>query len=147
MPRLVEYWRIAAGDPEVGRHELRILRGGRELEYAGGITFGVTDEVRRLLDADPEIRVIHLDSLGGRVGEARKLRDLIRQQQLVTYTASEYVSVCTIAFMGGVQRFAAVDAALGFHRGGFPGFTEGELADVNDEHRQWLIRARGRSWV
>jgi hypothetical protein len=64
----VEYWRIALGDRAMGKLELRILRGGGELEFAGGNKFGVTEEVRRLLDADPEIRVIHLNSLGGRIG-------------------------------------------------------------------------------
>jgi hypothetical protein len=142
----VEYWRIAVGDRAMGKHELRILRGGRELEFAGGITFGVTEEVRRPLDADPEIRMIHLNSLGGRIGEARKLRDLIRQRRLITYTASDCASACTIAFTGGVQRFVAVDAALGFHRGRFPGFTEAELAETNDEDRRGLIEAGVARW-
>jgi hypothetical protein len=44
---MVEYWYIAAGDPDTAKHELHILRGGRELEYAGGITFGATDDVRK----------------------------------------------------------------------------------------------------
>jgi hypothetical protein len=92
LPQVAEYWRIAAGDPAIGKHELRVLRGGRELEYNGGITFSVTDEVRSLLHAYPAIRVIHLNSLGGRIGEARKLRDLIRQRRLVTYTALDCAS-------------------------------------------------------
>jgi hypothetical protein len=146
LPQVAEYWRIAAGDFTVGEHELRILRGGKELEYAGGITFGATDEVRRLLDADPDIRVIHLNSLGGRIGEARRLRDLIRERRLITYTGLECVSACTIAFMGGAKRFVGADAALGFHRGWFPGFSEQDLAEANDEERQSLIADGVAPW-
>jgi hypothetical protein len=40
FPQIAELWRIAAGDPDIAKHELHILRGGTELEYAGGITFG-----------------------------------------------------------------------------------------------------------
>jgi hypothetical protein len=146
IPQIVEYWLIACGDPSVGKHQLHIHRGGTELEYVGGITFGATDEVRKLLDVDPAIRVIHLTSPGGRIGEARKLRDFIRERRLVTYAASECASACTLAFMGGVQRFIAPEAKLGFHRGRFPGLTEEELADVNKAERRWLIDAGVSSW-
>jgi hypothetical protein len=146
FPQVAEFWRIAAGDADIGKHELHILRGGTELEYAGGITFGATDDVRKLLDADPAIHVIHINSLGGRVSEARMLRDLIRQRGLVTYTASTCASACTIAFMGGVQRFVAPEAKLGFHRGGFPGVTDEELTAEIDADRRWLMSVGVPAW-
>jgi hypothetical protein len=146
IPQIVEYWLIALGDPTIPEHELQILHGGTELEYAGGITFGATDDVRVLLDADPEIRVIHLNSPGGRVGEARKLRNLIRERNLVTYTASECASACTIAFMGGVERFVAPEAKLGFHRADFPGLTRKELARLNAEEWQRLVAEGVAVW-
>jgi hypothetical protein len=45
---LAEDWSIAFGDPAVGKHAVRILPNGAELEFVGGITFGITDEVRSL---------------------------------------------------------------------------------------------------
>lgn len=146
IPQVAEYWRIAAGDAETGGHELHILRAGRELEYSGGITFGATDEVQRLLDADPAIRVIHLNSPGGRMAEARKLRSLIRERELTTYTSARCASACTIAFLGGVKRFIAPDAKLGFHRGSFPGLTGEELNQENEVERRFLIDAGVASW-
>jgi hypothetical protein len=146
IPQIAEYWSIAFGDPLIDRHELYIFPGGTELEFAGGITFGATDEVRVLLDADPHIRVIHLNSPGGRVGEAHKLKDLIRERQLVTYTSSECASACTIAFMGGVQRFLALEAKLGFHRADFPGLTKEQLADINQAYRLWLLEQGVPAW-
>jgi hypothetical protein len=146
FPQIAEWWRIASGNPEFAKYQLRILRGGTELEYNGGITFGAADQVRTLLDADPAIRSIHLNSPGGRIAEARKLRDLIRERKLVTYTASGCASACTIAFMGGNQRFVAPKAKLGFHRGRFPGATEAELTAENDADRQWLISVGVPAW-
>jgi len=146
LPQLEEYWNIAFGDPEMGKHELHILRGGTELEYLGGITFGATEEVRKLLDADPAVRIIHLNSPGGRVAEARELRDLIRQRGLTTYTATNCASACTIAFMGGAQRFIAPEAKLGFHRGSFQGATNEELAQENDADRGALVEVGVSAW-
>ena len=135
VPQVSEYWRIALGDPGIGAHELHVLRGGTELAFEGGLTFGVTDEIKTALDANPAIRAIHLNSGGGRVAEARKLRDLIRQRGLVTY-ATRCASACTIAYMGGVQRFISQDGKLGFHRGRFPGITDSELDATNAADRQ-----------
>jgi hypothetical protein len=140
IPQIQECWRIAVlGDPEIEGYELQILRGGTDLEYTGGIKFRATKDVRRLLDADPYITVIHLDSVGGRLGEAHKLRDLIRERELLTYTTGECESACTIAFMGGVQRFLAPKGKLGFHQGYFPGLNERELDRLNEAEARWWI--------
>lgn len=145
-PQVREFWRIAEGDPAMGAHRLRILRDGTELEYAGGITFGATDEVRKMLDAAPSVRVIHLNSNGGRIAEARQLRDLIRDRGLVTYTSQVCASACTIAFMGGIERYIAPDAKLGFHRGSFPGVSEQDLALENDAARKDLLAEAVPPW-
>lgn len=146
IPQVYEYWRIALGDPGIGAHELHVLRGGTELEFDGGLTFGVTDEIKTVLDANPAIRAIHLNSGGGRVVEARKLRDLIRQRGLVTYVATRCASACTIAYMGGVQRFISREGELGFHRGRSPGATESDLDATNAEDRQALIVMGVAAW-
>jgi hypothetical protein len=146
IPQICEYWHMAGGDPDIEDYELQILRGGTELEFIGGIKFGATEDVRRLLDADPYVTVIHLNSGGGRLGEARKLWDLIRERELVTYTTWECDSACTIAFMGGVQRFLAPEARLGFHQGYFPGLSNRELDRLNRELGRWFIAQGAAEW-
>jgi hypothetical protein len=146
IPQIWECWEIAKGDPLIEEYDLEILRGGTELEYTGGIKFGATEDVRRLLDADPFITAIHLYSFGGRLGEAHKLRDLIRERELVTYTTGECDSACTIAFMGGIQRFLAPEGRLGFHRGYFPGLTKRELDRLNREEGRLLIAQGIAEW-
>ena len=121
IPQIREFAQIAIGRDPVGAYRLRVLRDATELEIAGGIGFGLTDEVRRTLDAHPTIRIVHLNSQGGRVAEARKLRDLISARKLATYTASGCLSACTVAYAAGSKRLIAKGANLGFHQYSFPG--------------------------
>ena len=62
VPQIEEYLKIAAGDKEMSDHKVRVLRRGTELEVSGSIGFGLTNEVRKHLDANPNITVIHLNS-------------------------------------------------------------------------------------
>jgi hypothetical protein len=140
IPQLAGVLRIAAGDRELGTHTLKILRDGTVLEFSGGITFGITDEVRKILDIAPSIKVLHLNSNGGRVAEARKLRDLIREKKLITYTSNVCASACTYAFLGGSQRYIAPGARIGFHQVDFPGLAPQELARENENERRLLIQ-------
>jgi hypothetical protein len=71
--------------------------------------------------------VVHLDSVGGRLGEGEKMFNLIRARGLTTYVSAKCMSACTLAFAGGRERFLRKDATLGFHRGSFPGAREREL--------------------
>src|SRR6185503_17987029 len=113
--------RIAVGRDSIGRYDLRVLRDATELEVRGAIAFGLTDQVRAALDASPSIRLVHLNSNGGRLSEARKLRDLIAERGLTTFTATGCLSACTIAYAAGKTRLIGREAALGFHRYAFPG--------------------------
>lgn len=133
VPQLKESFKIAAGDADMGTHELRLLNGGREIEFSGGITFGVTAELKRLLDASPDVHTVHLNSLGGRVGEAQAMRDLLRARGLDTYSSGSCLSACTVAFLGGRKRYVNSDTRFGFHASDFPGIPEDELRAANRE--------------
>ncbi len=115
IPQLTAYIEILKGDPALAKREIRVLRGGTEIAYSGGITFGAAAHLQTVLDAAPGARVIHLNSHGGRTLEARNLGDIIRQRGLSTYTSEVCASACTIAFMAGRQRWVGRTAKLGFH--------------------------------
>ena len=66
----------------------------------------------------PTIKVIHLNSYGGRVVEARLLREFIEEKGLNTSTDKGCLSACTLAYMGGTSRFIYGEKKLGFHRYG-----------------------------
>jgi hypothetical protein len=122
---------VFRGDPRIGPHVVRLL-GATELELNGGLTIGVASEVEAQLAADPYVQVIHLNSPGGRLAEGIALEALIRRHRLITYTTTRCESACTLAFLGGRERWIGPSAVLGFHRPGpYPGETHAEA-------EQWL---------
>jgi hypothetical protein len=122
IPQVDAAWRMAfEDDPDVPGYTMRIMRDGQEMEIAGGFKFGLTRDARAMMDTAPNLKVLHLASIGGRIGEARELAQLIVERGLVTYTATQCLSACTIAFIAGRDRFLKTEGRLGFHRASFAG--------------------------
>src|SRR5690554_2547314 len=126
----------------LGGFELRVLNQGTELEYIGHIPFGATATVHDMLQRFPEIRVIHLNSPGGRILEGVQLYDLIQEYQLDTYTPSECSSACTIAFMGGQNRYLNKRGILGFHSASLHQVDGQQVTELNDEFKR-IFRQNG----
>jgi hypothetical protein len=116
-------YEIVSGDARVGPHEFHILANGETLEFSGGITFGVTQELERFLNAMAGVRSVRLNSTGGRILEAQKMSDMIRSRDLATVVAVDCLSACTIVFLGGKERVMLPSARLGFHQPAFRGMT------------------------
>jgi hypothetical protein len=130
-PQLIEVSGMAfRNDPDVPDYSIRVMRDGTEAEIVGGFKFGLTEDFVKILAASRQITVVHLDSIGGRLGEGEKMFKLIRERGLNTYVSSKCLSACTLAFAGGRQRFLHKDAALGFHKGTFPGLREGDFDSI-----------------
>lgn len=122
LPQLSEAWRMAfLGDPGIPDYSLRLMRGGEEAEIAGGFKYGLARDAARIFATAPGLKVVHLNSGGGRLGEAEKLGKLIRQRQLSTYTSASCSSACTVAFLAGRERWLKSGARLGFHHESFAG--------------------------
>ena len=94
FPILREGTKLMVGVDDIPAPKIRILRGASELELAGGIPFGTADKVQDLLNSAPSIKVIHLNSLGGRITEAYKLYQIIKRHGLITFTSSQCESAC-----------------------------------------------------
>lgn len=117
-----ESWRMAfEGDPDIPPFTLRTMRDGTEMEIAGGFKYGLTRAARAAMDGAPNLKVVHLMSSGGRIGEARELARLIADRGLSTYTATVCMSACTLAYIAGRERFLKAGGKLGFHRAAFAG--------------------------
>ncbi|PHR65876.1 hypothetical protein [Pseudidiomarina marina] len=143
IPQFQEGVDLMANGDTVGSFELRVLNEGKELELIGFIPFGTTKSIREVVRQYPAIEVIHLNSKGGRVTEAVQLYDYIQQQQFDTYVASECSSACTLAFMGGRNRYLSKRGILGFHSASLPSSTD-NLAQLNDEFKR-IYRRHGVS--
>ena len=105
----------------MGPHVIRVLPGGTEVEFFGSITWGSAAELGKVLDDNPNIRVVHLTSQGGRTGEAESDPRADPPAEPRSYTSATCMSACTIAFLGGRERWIGPGARLGFHRGEIPG--------------------------
>ena len=135
-PQLAEASRMAfLNDPDLPPYSIRIMRNGTEAEITGGIKFGLTDDFLRILRASQQVRVLHIDSIGGRIGEAGKLNKAIRDHGLITYVSARCYSACTVAFAGGRERWLRKGAKIGFHAPTFPGMSSDDIA-ASDSQRE-----------
>lgn len=96
-------------------HTVTLLHAGREIAVSGGLGFGVAGDVQEILLANPGVRRIRLDSGGGALSEARRLRAVILEWDLDTYTARECSSACVSAYVGGRLRYLQRGARMGVH--------------------------------
>lgn len=121
--QLAGIWEIIDGDARVGPHQFKVLANGQMLEFSGGITFGVANELNGFLQAMGNVRTVKLNSLGGRILEAQRMSDLIHAKGLNTFVEKDCMSACTIVFLGGQQRAVMPAARIGFHQPAFRGMT------------------------
>lgn len=141
-PQLIETSRMAfLNDPDIPAYSIRVMRNGTEAEITGGFKYGLTDDFSKVLKASRQIKVVHLNSLGGRVGEAIGLNAVLRTQGVDTYVSSGCYSACTVAFAAGRNRLIRKGAALGFHAPAFPGMTPSELQNAALDQKQIFIKA------
>jgi len=140
-PRLVELNNIATGITPTGNYELRLVRGGTELAIDGTISIGLSRKVAQVLDRNPLIQALQLNSNGGNARESRKLRDLIAAHKLSTTTSQGCSGECTLAYVAGNPRRISEQASLRFYRSAQPGMPEWALwRDYEHDRRDWLAR-------
>jgi hypothetical protein len=117
----IEMAKVALGLYEFSHYTITVLPEKTELLINGYVAFGLTDELRDRVRDLPKLWLIHLNSDGGWILEARKMKDLIKERQLSTYTEAGCNSACTIAFLAGKKRILHVNARMGFHQSEVPG--------------------------
>jgi len=121
-------------DPALPDYRLAVLPGGRELEIQGGIKYGLAADFAALLADNPGTRVLHLDSGGGRVGEARQVAAIVSAAGLDTFVRADCASACATIFLAGRNRLAETGARIGFHGIRFPGMS---VAEEEQARRKW----------
>lgn len=117
-------------------YKIELSRNGREIHISGPIGTGISDAFEKLIIANPQVEVVQIDSTGGLIEEAKRIRALIRSRRLTTYSGRECLSAACIVFMGGTERCMGRNAKLGFHRPQFP-IPDGPMAlgSIADEER------------
>ncbi|HUK02044.1 MAG TPA: GYF domain-containing protein [Steroidobacteraceae bacterium] len=141
-PMMEQGFLLALGRDRTTPSQLHVVNHGTEIEVAGGMSFGTTDAVQKLLVTTPTIRIVQLNNSGGFITEGERLGQLINAHGLSTYTARACVSACLLAFMGGRERFLSSSGRLGFHEASVAG-VGGEVAKAGTESFRRIFLARG----
>jgi len=93
VPQFAESWRMAfEGDPDIPAYSMRLMRNNTEAEITGGFKHGLANEAAKLFASAPALKVVHLNSGGGRLGEAMELAKLIHARGFATYTSASCTS-------------------------------------------------------
>ena len=140
-----EAWSGARVAYPFGRSDyvVAVTANGRLLEVSGGFIFGLADDVRRALDENPRVRRVRLESGGGSLSEARRVRELIRERNLDTDSRTQCSSACVSAYIGGNHRLLRRSARLGFHLPRNPGFGLRSAVTADYAAEMGYFRRRG----
>lgn len=111
-----EYWKMARGIDPIGNVRLSLSADGRTLQFNGPIGAGDARRLGALLETSPAVRTFELASPGGRLVEAQRIVELVRQRGGNTRAVGDCQSACTLVFLAGAKRQLMPGAQLGFHR-------------------------------
>lgn len=81
----------------------------------GTLKVGATRLITEMLQQQPNLDTLILDSDGGSVFEGRGIGKIVKKSHLSTHVNRQCLSACTLAFAGGVSRTASINAVFGFH--------------------------------
>jgi hypothetical protein len=124
---------------------LALAADHRSVTLSGVIDFGATRALETMLQAAPKVRVLRLESAGGRVAEARGLATLVHRRALVTSAVRECSSACTLVLLSGERRYLEPGARLGFHRYGLRSPLVGIFLDPEAEQARDQALFRGQA--
>jgi hypothetical protein len=107
------------------------------------IGWGSARKLAEAINANPDIRLVELESRGGLVHEANLMVDLIEKNELDTLVRGRCASACTEVFLAGRQRFVGPDARFGFHQSGFMGRERNTEWSTPEYESSIFYRAKG----
>ena len=131
----------AAQEADLPSYIVRALRQGTEIEFLGEIDYGAAQDLRRILDANPSAKILHLNSPGGDVPEARDMFRDVRSRGLIVTVDKLCMSACTLVLLAGKERIIAPGAQIGFHRFWGIGMTTAEMDVISQADRNFMRSA------
>lgn len=138
LPQLEELWEIYRGDQQLSDLSIVVGNDGQTMILDGTLGMNAAADVKRVLDAHPNLEMVVVEGPGGRMGAAYEIFRLIRERRLNTRVERECDSACAIMFLGGAQRSLGPFGRIGFHQVGFPGMSRGDMVDANRSLERFL---------
>jgi hypothetical protein len=126
-------------DTDLPYYVFRALRQGTEIEFSGVIRYGTAQDLRQILGANSAAKMLHLNSPGGEVFEAREMVQIVRARGLTTTTDKFCMSACTLVFLAGRERYLAPGAQLGFHRPDAFDMSPAEIDAIERSDRDFML--------
>jgi hypothetical protein len=97
-------------------YQMRLVADRTVLEVYGSFSSSLAPGFEAVIARERDLRVVRLESPGGYLLPAMQIATMIQQRGLATYVGRSCASACTVAFLGGRQRWLAPGARLGFHQ-------------------------------
>lgn len=141
-PTYKSLFRLAFVKEEYESYTIKLEKNDTLIHLQGGLGFGVSKEISKILKKNPRIEGIILDSIGGRIYEGRELAKLISAYSLDTYSLKGCYSAATIAFIAGEKRFLGIGANLAYHQYHMDYEGLDAYADMKEEQAKDLLLFR-----
>ncbi|MBV8468602.1 MAG: RDD family protein [Burkholderiaceae bacterium] len=115
-PRLGSYLALIRGSDPMGHAGLSASPDGRRLRMSGAIGMGDSRAFLALAAQAPQARTLEIESLDGRLGEARRIAELVHSQGWLTRAVGACDGPCALIFVAGAHRQLMPGASLGLKR-------------------------------
>jgi hypothetical protein len=115
LPQISDLSLDLSNDPEWGTTALNLNQAEGSLEIRGPLTRSTPSLFKDTLARNPSIKMIIINSDGGRMAPALEIAEAIRLQHADTKVTNYCRSACTLVFSAGQHRLVTPGAKLGFH--------------------------------
>ncbi len=115
LPTTIHYVKIVLNKDKLSKTAAQIKIRNNTVKIEGSIDFNLPDRLSKLLNDNPEIKSLTINSAGGYMPPARKIAHLIINKKLDTHINKTCNSACTYIFAAGTKRTISINAKLGFH--------------------------------
>jgi len=133
VPQLLDVVSAVNGDPNWGKATVALSPAGDTLLVQGPITQETATKFEQTVKLHSRIRILHLESEGGRYDAALRMRTTVQKLRLETYVESKCASACVVVFLAGYERIIYKNAKIGFHQGSVGNEEVGSLNDIIEE--------------
>jgi hypothetical protein len=115
-PNVGAYLRMARGIDPIGHVQATLSTDGRRLRLEGPLGLGDAERIRLITAKANGLRIVELDSPGGRLKEGEEIAALVKRAAWHTRTTGACESACTLVHMAGERKQLLPGAKIGFHR-------------------------------
>jgi|GEM_PF-1444589 len=141
-PQMKDMGPLAFGrDPLGPPARVSISPDGQRIILQGAVASGTSRRFAETLANAPNVKIVTLSSPGGRLLEAQRIADVVRERRLDTHAVKECSSACILILVSGVKRTAMAGSQIGLHQASLPGIPPSEVAAIETQSRKVYERA------